>query len=57
MKLFGKLTLILALAIIALLQHFNSPAWLVWGVVGTGLYLYCIGFILQIFPKLGRSTT
>ena len=40
---------------IALLKHFNSPDWLVWGVVITGLYLYCIGFVLQIFPNLGRK--
>jgi phosphatidylcholine synthase len=40
---------------ISLLKHFASPPWVIWGVVGTGLYLYCIGFILQIFPKLGRK--
>ena len=40
---------------VALLKHFESPAWVVWGVVATGLYLYCIGFVLQIFPQLGRK--
>jgi phosphatidylcholine synthase len=40
---------------IALLKHFDSPAWVVWGVVITGLYLYCIGFVLQLFPQLGRK--
>ena len=40
---------------IALLKHFESPAWVVWGVVVTGLYMYCIGFVLQIFPQLGRK--
>jgi phosphatidylcholine synthase len=40
---------------ISLLQHFNSPDWVVWGVVATGIYLYGIGFVLQIFPKLGRK--
>lgn len=39
----------------ALLLHFASPAWLVWGVVITGLYLYVIGGVLQLFPKLGSS--
>lgn len=39
---------------IALLMHFKSPDWVVWGVVATGVYLYCIGFVLQIFPKLGK---
>lgn len=38
----------------ALLKHFASPPWVVWGVVATGLYLYCIGFVLQLFPNLGR---
>jgi phosphatidylcholine synthase len=38
----------------ALLLHFATPAWVVWGVVGTGLYLYVIGAVLQAFPRLGR---
>lgn len=38
----------------SLLLHFKSPDWLVIGVVITGLYLYFIGAILQLFPKLGR---
>ncbi len=38
----------------ALLAHFDSPAWVVWGVVATGLYLYVIGFVMQLFPALGR---
>jgi phosphatidylcholine synthase len=40
---------------IALLKHFKSPDWVVWGVVATGLYMYCIGFVLQLFPNLGRK--
>lgn len=43
------------LSIIALLLHFESPTWLVWGVVASGLYLYCIGAILQAFPAFGRG--
>ncbi len=43
-----------ALSITALFMHFITPAWVVWGVVITGLYLYVIGFILQIFPNLGK---
>lgn len=43
-----------ALSATALLLHFESPTWLVWGVVISGLYLYCIGAILQLFPNLGR---
>lgn len=43
------------LGMYALLLHFETPPWVVVGVVATGLYLYVIGFILQIFPKLGRA--
>jgi phosphatidylcholine synthase len=39
---------------ISLLMHFRAPDWVEWGVMATGLYLYVIGFILQLFPKLGR---
>ncbi|WP_137157989.1 phosphatidylcholine synthase [Rhizobium sp. FKL33] len=39
---------------ISLLMHFRAPDWVAWGVMATGLYLYVIGFILQLFPKLGR---
>ncbi|MCV3764113.1 phosphatidylcholine synthase [Rhizobium sp. TRM95796] len=39
---------------ISLLMHFRAPDWVEWGVIATGLYLYVIGFILQLFPKLGR---
>src|SRR6218665_2991243 len=35
---------------VALLKHFDSPDWVVWGVVATGLYMYGIGFVLQMFP-------
>lgn len=38
----------------SLLLHFQSPDWVVWGVVLTGIYLYCIGGFLQFMPKLGR---
>jgi len=38
----------------ALLLHFQSPAWVVWGTILSGLYLYVIGGVLQFFPALGR---
>lgn len=38
----------------SLLLHFNSPDWVVWGVVISGIYLYCIGGVLQLFPNLGK---
>lgn len=43
------------LGIYALLLHFDTPGWVVGGVVGASLYLYVIGFIMQIFPRLGRG--
>jgi phosphatidylcholine synthase len=39
----------------SLLLHFETPAWVVYGVVASGIYLYCIGGVLQFFPKLGKS--
>ncbi|PYB75038.1 MULTISPECIES: phosphatidylcholine synthase [Rhizobium] len=39
----------------ALLLHFETPAWVVAGTIVTGIYLYVIGGILQLFPQLGRS--
>ncbi|MNF08247.1 Phosphatidylcholine synthase [compost metagenome] len=44
-----------ALSMYALLLHFETPVWVVTGVLATGIYLYVIGFVLQIFPKLGRT--
>ncbi|MEN9895661.1 MAG: phosphatidylcholine synthase Pcs [Pseudomonadota bacterium] len=43
-----------ALSIYALVLHFVTPDWVIIGVVGSGLYLYCIGAILQVWPNLGR---
>ncbi|HET7412593.1 MAG TPA: phosphatidylcholine/phosphatidylserine synthase [Pararhizobium sp.] len=42
------------LSIAALFMNFESPRWLVWAVVASGAYLYCIGAVLQLFPRLGR---
>ncbi|MDH4440293.1 MAG: phosphatidylcholine synthase [Rhizobium sp.] len=39
----------------ALLLHFETPDWVVAGTILTGIYLYVIGGILQLFPQLGRS--
>lgn len=38
----------------SVLMHFESPDWVVWGVVISGIYLYCIGGVLQLFPDLGK---
>lgn len=38
----------------SLLLHFDTPDWVVYGVVLSGIYLYCIGGVLQLFPSLGK---
>lgn len=42
--------------VIALIRGFDSPAWLVWGVVASSLYLYFIGAVLQFVPNSGRDS-
>ncbi|CAN7613431.1 phosphatidylcholine synthase [Rhizobium sp. LjRoot30] len=42
------------LGIAALLMHFQTPLWLKVLFCLTGLYLYCIGAVLQFFPSLGK---
>ncbi|WP_112831425.1 phosphatidylcholine synthase [Rhizobium cremeum] len=42
-----------ALGIYALLLHFQTPFWLKIAFSASGLYLYCIGGVLQLFPALG----
>jgi phosphatidylcholine synthase len=44
-----------ALSALALLLHFESPQWLMWAVMISGLYLFVIGAVLQAFPSLGRA--
>lgn len=39
----------------ALLMHFSTPAVVTIPFIVTGLYLYVIGAILQVFPSLGRQ--
>ena len=39
----------------ALLLHFDSPPWVVTGMVLSGIYLSVIGAVMQFFPALGRS--
>jgi phosphatidylcholine synthase len=38
----------------SLLLHFDTPDWVVYGVVLSGLYLYCVGGVLQLLPELGK---
>lgn len=44
-----------ALSVYALLLQFATPFWVVAGVAASGIYLYCIGAVLQFLPDLGRS--
>lgn len=39
----------------ALLVSFEAPAWIEILFIASGLYLYCIGPLLQAFPKLGAA--
>jgi phosphatidylcholine synthase len=43
-----------ALGIYALLMHFVVPQWALVLFVLSGIYLYCIGAVLQFLPALGR---
>jgi len=44
-----------AIGIYALLMHFSVPHWAVVLFIISGIYLYCIGAVLQFFPALGKS--
>lgn len=43
------------LGCVALLMHFDTPAWISVPFVISGIYLYCIGAVLQLFPSIGRT--
>ena len=53
----GMFTVWSILSVYALLLHFDSPDWLMWAVMLTGGYLFAIGGIMQLFPKLGHRAT
>ncbi|WFU10522.1 phosphatidylcholine synthase [Rhizobium sp. CB3090] len=42
-----------ALGIYSLLMYFVMPQWAVILFILSGIYLYCIGAVLQFFPSLG----
>ncbi|AYG66218.1 MULTISPECIES: phosphatidylcholine synthase [unclassified Rhizobium] len=44
-----------ALGVYSLLMHFLMPQWAVFLFIISGIYLYCIGAVLQFFPSLGRQ--
>lgn len=43
------------LGCVALLMHFETPAWINVPFVISGIYLYVVGAVLQFFPALGRT--
>ncbi|GHD08931.1 phosphatidylcholine synthase [Tianweitania populi] len=46
-----------AISVLALLQNMNSPEWVKIAMAVTGLYLFFIGGVMQVFPNLGRKET
>lgn len=45
-----------AFGVVALLYNLDAPYWAKLGLMITGIYIYIIGFILQMFPNFGRKT-
>jgi phosphatidylcholine synthase len=43
-----------ALGAYSLLMHFAMPQWAIYLFILAGIYIYCIGAILQFVPSLGR---
>lgn len=46
-----------ALAVVALLQDMHADQWVRIGIAASGIYLFCIGGVMQLFPKLGAKET
>lgn len=36
--------------------HMDAPLWVRIGITTTGIYLYCIGIVMQFLPNLGLKT-
>lgn len=41
------------LAMVALLQDMHADLWVKAAIAASGVYLFCIGGVMQLFPKLG----
>ncbi|ALE03783.1 phosphatidylcholine synthase [Bartonella ancashensis] len=41
--------------VVALYYQLDAPHWIKIGISVTGVYIYCIGFFMQMFPKLGAQ--
>ena len=46
-----------ALGVIALVENMQASFWVKIGISATGLYLYLIGAIMQMFPNLGKRSS
>lgn len=42
-----------AFGVAGILYQMEAPLWVRIGITATGVYLYCIGIVMQFFPKLG----
>ncbi|MCZ2204268.1 phosphatidylcholine/phosphatidylserine synthase [Bartonella sp. A5(2022)] len=42
-------------SIAAFFYQLNVPSWVKIGILSTGIYIYCIGAIMQVFPNLGAQ--
>jgi phosphatidylcholine synthase len=49
----GMTLLWCALGAVALLQGMEAQPWVRWGIAASGMYLFFIGGIMQLFPTLG----
>jgi phosphatidylcholine synthase len=49
----GMFLLWCALGLAALLQDMEADGWVRIGIAATGVYLFCIGAVMQLFPRLG----
>jgi phosphatidylcholine synthase len=45
------------LAIVALLEDMEASSWVRIAIAATGVYLFVIGGIMQLFPKLGARSS
>ncbi|MEX0344120.1 MAG: phosphatidylcholine synthase [Rhizobiaceae bacterium] len=44
-----------AFGTLALLQDMHAQQWIKIGIAASGVYLFCIGGVMQLFPKLGAK--
>lgn len=43
------------LGVVALIREFATPDWLIWVIVASSIYLYCIGPVLQAIQAFSRK--